>query len=51
MTARTARGARRAYLTGAEHCRYDNPTLGQELMIDRLADVFGINQRELQLTV
>jgi dienelactone hydrolase len=33
--------------TGAEHCQHDNPTLGQELMIDWLADVFGIDQRKL----
>jgi len=33
--------------TGAEHCQHDNPTLGQELMIDWLADVFRIDQRGL----
>jgi len=33
--------------TGAEHCQHDNPTIGQELMADWLADVFGINQYEL----
>jgi dienelactone hydrolase len=33
--------------TGAEHCQHDNPTLGQELMIDWLADVFHIDQRNL----
>ena len=33
--------------TGAEHCQHDNPTLGQELMIDWLADVFKIDQRKL----
>jgi hypothetical protein len=33
--------------TGAEHCQHDNPTLGQELMIDWLADVFGIDQTKL----
>jgi hypothetical protein len=33
--------------TGAEHCQHDNPTLGQELMIDWLADVFRIDQRRL----
>ena len=33
--------------TGAEHCQHDNPTLGQELMIDWLADVFRIDQRKL----
>ena len=34
-------------MTGAEHCQHDNPTLGQELMIDWLADKFGIDQRKL----
>jgi dipeptidyl aminopeptidase/acylaminoacyl peptidase len=34
--------------TGAEHCQHDNPTLGQELMIDWLADVFRIDQRKLR---
>jgi dienelactone hydrolase len=33
--------------TGAEHCQHDNPTLGQELMIDWLADVLRIDQRKL----
>ena len=33
--------------TGAEHCQHDNPTLGQELMLDWLADRFGIDQRAL----
>jgi dienelactone hydrolase len=33
--------------TGAEHCQHDNPTLGQEIMIDWLADVFKIDQRRL----
>jgi len=33
--------------TGAEHCQHDNPTLGQELMADWLADTFGIDQRTL----
>jgi acetyl esterase/lipase len=33
--------------TGAEHCQHDNPTLGQELMIDWLADVFKIDQKNL----
>ena len=36
--------------TGAEHCQHDNPTLGQELMIDWLADVFGVDQRSLEFT-
>ena len=31
--------------TGAEHCQHDNPTIGQELMADWLADVFGVDQR------
>ena len=34
--------------TGAEHCQHDNPTIGQELMIDWLADVFGIDQTKLK---
>lgn len=34
--------------TGAEHCQHDNPTIGQELMADWLADVFGIDQRALR---
>ena len=33
--------------TGAEHCQHDNPTLGQELMLDWLADVFQIDQTAL----
>ncbi len=33
--------------TGAEHCQHDNPTLGQELMLDWLADVFKIDQTRL----
>ena len=33
--------------TGAEHCQHDNPTLGQELILDWLADVFKIDQRAL----
>jgi len=37
--------------TGAEHCQHDNPTLGQELMIDWLADVFGIDQRAMRFPV
>ena len=35
--------------TGAEHCQHDNPTLGQEIMIDWLADVFRIDQRKADL--
>jgi dienelactone hydrolase len=34
--------------TGAEHCQHDNPTIGQELMADWLADVFRIDQRALR---
>lgn len=30
--------------TGAEHCQHDNPTLGQEIMADWLADLFQIDQ-------
>jgi dienelactone hydrolase len=33
--------------TGAEHCQHDNPTIGQEYMADWLADIFGIDQRDL----
>jgi len=33
--------------TGAEHCQHDNPTLGQEVLADWLADRFGIDQRAL----
>lgn len=33
--------------TGAEHCQHDNPTLGQEIMIDWLADIFKIDQCKL----
>ena len=33
--------------TGAEHCQHDNPTLGQELMLDWLCDVFKIDQTKL----
>lgn len=36
--------------TGAEHCQHDNPTIGQELMNDWLADKFGIDQRQLQFS-
>jgi dienelactone hydrolase len=34
--------------TGADHCQHDNPTIGQELMADWLADVFKIDERELR---
>jgi dienelactone hydrolase len=33
--------------TGAEHCQHDNPTIGQEILADWLADVFGIDQSRL----
>jgi pimeloyl-ACP methyl ester carboxylesterase len=33
--------------TGADHCQHDNPTIGQELMADWLADCFRIDQRAL----
>jgi pimeloyl-ACP methyl ester carboxylesterase len=33
--------------TGAEHCQHDNPTIGQEILADWLADRFGIDQRRL----
>jgi dienelactone hydrolase len=33
--------------TGAEHCQHDNPTLGQEIMMDWLADRFEIDQSAL----
>ena len=33
--------------TGAEHCQHDNPTIGQELLSDWLADLFGIDQKAL----
>jgi dienelactone hydrolase len=36
--------------TGAEHCQHDNPTIGQELLADWLADLFGIDQRALLRT-
>jgi pimeloyl-ACP methyl ester carboxylesterase len=35
--------------TGAEHCQHDNPTIGQELMLDWLCDVFGIDQRQVDM--
>ena len=34
--------------TGADHCQHDNPTIGQEIMADWLADRFGIDQRALR---
>ena len=36
--------------TGAEHCQHDNPTIGQEVLADWLADKFGIDQRALLKT-
>lgn len=33
--------------TGADHCQHDNPTIGQEIMLDWLADKFGIDQTKL----
>jgi dienelactone hydrolase len=36
--------------TGAEHCQHDNPTIGQEILADWLADKFGIDQRALLKT-
>jgi dienelactone hydrolase len=36
-----------ADMTGAEHCQHDNPTLGQEIMLDWLADRFGMDQAKL----
>lgn len=36
--------------TGAEHCQHDNPTIGQEILADWLADRFGIDQRVLLKT-
>ncbi len=33
--------------TGAEHCQHDNPTIGQEVLSDWLADKFGIDQEAL----
>lgn len=36
--------------TGTEHCRHDNPTIGRELLADRLADVFSIDWRAFRRT-
>ena len=36
--------------TGAEHCQHDNPTIGQEILADWLADVFKIDHRALLKT-
>ncbi len=35
--------------TGADHCQHDNPTIGQEVVLDWLADQFNIDQRQLKL--
>lgn len=32
------------------HCQHDNPTIGQEMLADWLADRFGIDQRPLLKT-
>ena len=37
--------------TGADHCQHDNPTIGQEIMLDWLADIFRIDQRNLSTQV
>lgn len=34
--------------TGADHCQHDNPTLGQEIMLDWLADKFSITESSLR---
>ena len=34
--------------TGADHCQHDNPTIGQEIMADWLANRFGIDERRLR---
>ena len=36
--------------TGAEHCQHDNPTIGQEVLGDWLADLFKIDQPRLLAT-
>ena len=33
--------------TGADHCQHDNPTMGEEVMFDWLADRFQIDERQL----
>jgi dienelactone hydrolase len=33
--------------TGAEHCQHDNPTIGQEVIADWLADTLKVDQRAL----
>jgi len=37
--------------TGADHCQHDNPTVGQEIVGDWLADRFHIDQRSLRQEV
>lgn len=37
--------------TGADHCQHDNPTLGQEIIGDWLAERFGIDERTLHRQV
>jgi hypothetical protein len=34
--------------TGADHCQHDNPTIGQELMLDWLTDKLGIAEPKLR---
>jgi pimeloyl-ACP methyl ester carboxylesterase len=34
--------------TGADHCQHDNPTIGQELIGDWLAERFGIDEAQLR---
>jgi pimeloyl-ACP methyl ester carboxylesterase len=34
--------------TGAEHCQHDNPTIGQEVLCDWLADKLKVDQRALK---
>ena len=36
--------------TGAEHCQHDNPTIGQEVLADWLADRFGMDQKAMLKT-
>ncbi len=37
--------------TGADHCQHDNPTIGQEIIGDWLADRFGIDEQALRRTI
>jgi pimeloyl-ACP methyl ester carboxylesterase len=34
--------------TGADHCQHDNPTIGQELILDWLTERLGMDERELR---